>query len=394
MRLIIIAFRLIMKKKLGVSLLIFQMIITAIILITLLGKIHHIYESYNIIDIFSKKDAYYFNLHSFYEPEKFDLKAILQKKAKISFDIGKIVELSVSTNGSGVIPAIGYNDELLKSVSINMESGKWFDLNKSYNEIPIIAIGERYKTGQIVYLSKSKIKALVIGTIGKGSFLPAANGFSSSGLSDIENLVSNVRYDFIIPYDCKKIPSINLKSVEYGYLQNFFLIMDKDNYIKNNNIDKYLSEYGQISSIEIMKENYFNRLQDFFTENGLVFLIFSITTIVGIGGINIISSLENEIRYVVYYVYGMTKKQYLLIEIIRAGFQLVLGFSLTLGIFYLTPLKRGFSGVMFTINSITFTIVFAYFVLIYIVSSLLISLRLWDKTYQKSSNFANNIKGD
>ena len=77
---------------------------------------------------------------------------------------------------------------------------------------------------------------------------------------------------------------------------------------------KMLSDYGAITSVEQMQENYNKSNREFLFTNGIVGIVFLFLTMTGIGGINYIQSKNNDKFYTILFMLGMNKNKRMLIE--------------------------------------------------------------------------------
>ncbi|MFQ6932102.1 MAG: hypothetical protein ACLRR3_14095 [Eubacterium sp.] len=76
---------------------------------------------------------------------------------------------------------------------------------------------------------------------------------------------------------------------------------------------KMLSDYGAITSVEQMQENYNKSNREFLFTNGIVGIVFLFLTMTGIGGINYIQSKNNDKFYTILFMLGMNKNKRMLI---------------------------------------------------------------------------------
>lgn len=355
------------------------MIISTIIFISLIGKMQYLLLTKNTINIFNDKNAYYFTPAIYYDFNKFDLDYILSESINSNYSIGEIYNLYIKGENANMQYAYGYNDAIIEYADITLTNGKWFETDKKYNKIPVIAIGNNYKVNDLIYFTSESgglLEAEVIGTINKNDYLLTFYSSGSKDNASLNNLVTPASGNFIVPYNSNSIPSIHQEDTLFSHIQYGNIIIFNEQSI-NQEVYSLLNEYGEVSSINAMKSNYSNEIHDFFISNSIILLIFSMLTLTGIGGVNSMVSIENERRYTILFMNGFTNKRCAVTEVIRMGILILISFLTVMILYYnFAPLKKMLSFGEYRINFITFLLVLLYMILIFSIGSISFILKL------------------
>jgi len=280
---------LISKNLRSFLLLLFQMMLSAIILISLIGKVQSIMDTKAVVNIFNDENAFYFTPYSYYDSDKIDVNEILNDQINANHKICELSDIYLCDTQGKTFSVLGYNDEMILYSNIRMKSGHWFDKNYSQDYIPIVAVGNKYKVGDIININSiisGQIKpAYVIGTIRDGEYVTAFNGGGSKNNASLGNLSLPIHCSFIVPLQSKIWKSFHqYDSKNYSVESSKIIIFNKEQ--SSDKVYSVLSEYGDVSNISVMKKNYTIQNNDFFIANSILLLVFTLLTLTGIGGVN------------------------------------------------------------------------------------------------------------
>lgn len=371
-KIFILSLQLIWKRKLSFLLLVFQIIVSSIIFIGMIGQVQMIVSSYSTANTFDNTKAYYFSPYAFNMDQNINIESIAREKLNKNVTTGTAYEVLLYDRNETQYYCYGYNDTLLSYVNFELIDGNTFENHKSTELMPIISIGNQYQVGEeFEFVDESNrliAKGQVVGTISKENYIINFNSGSSIDFSSLMDIVSVPYADFVIPVNSQLYCSFDTeKYSDYTIKQNCELI-----FANNTNTDTVydeLCQYGSVSSINIMKDNYVNKINNELTTNGIILLVFTLLTLAGLGGINGIQSIENKKLYNIYYILGITSKKCSLIEAIRSFILMLLSFTLVLSLYYLTPLKELFNSYTYKIDWFTFFMTFIYIALIFLITS-------------------------
>lgn len=371
-RVLILTVRMINKDRWSYVLLIFELVLTSIIFLPFVGKLQAEMATKNIINVFNDRNACYFNPYEFFDVEKNNIKKILQKDGCSDLEVGEISDISLEMSNGKELSAYGYNDTIIDFVRLSLSQGSWFEKQEKDDCIPIISIDPKLKMNDIVEFAgsddTSKVKGKVIGVMSREEYVMTFNSSGNNDFSKLSDFVSSPEADIIVPYQCKNYKSFTEKNIEEGSYQPGKILMTK----KEKSLDKIIKichQYGSISKINKMKENYQKDKRDFYISNGIVLAVFSLLSLAGIGGFNGIQSMLHERMFTIYYMLGLSKRRCMLMEGLRTFLLLIVSFGSVLILFYLLKFNRLFNADEYRMNGITFSIVFLFLCLICFVSS-------------------------
>lgn len=348
------------KQKKGYLLLSFEIVLTAIILLSFIGKMQYSFSTKNVTDTFKGSNSFYFTGFSFYKSDEYPLKKILNEKADFKFKLGEVTDIYFKDDNNNTIYAYGYNDLLIEYTNLQLEEGMWLNQQQNKNEIPVIALNDKYQVGDVIQIpsqtSKDIYSARIIGKIVKNSYILSFQSGASNDFANVDNFVTPAYADIIIPYESDNTMSIPEDVCEYTDKQSGTIIMVGDNSVYDE-VYQICNNYGNISNISIMVENYTNNMRDYYLTNGIILIVFTILTLVGIGGFNGIQSILFERVYTVYYMLGLSKLRCVIIEVMKIVILLILNYSIII-LLYLWKLKNLFPKESFKITPITFIAIF------------------------------------
>lgn len=365
MKLFIVTARMMKKRRKTILLLMAEMILSSVVMASLVGQMLFIHKSSRIVNAFNGFDCYYFTPHFYYDPD-FYIGDYLSDEEKASTELGTTHIMSVKTEQHGLRHAVGYTDFVIDRACVEMEEGDWFNTADCSN-IPLVAVGDEYKTGEQVTFENGST-GTIIGTVRKDSYIISFTHSGSSGnasLSDFISLPSEA--GFIVPYQSEHYQSLPEEVIEHD-MANFSQIVYIRNPDMKSRVTGTLKQYGYISSIEEMENNFNEENRDYFITNGIIFFIFMILTVVGIGGINGIWRVEDEHAYTVMYILGLDTKKCMVIEALKTFTVVGISYLFFLAVYRWlldSVLPVGISAESGWIPAVTFL----YFLVIYAVSS-------------------------
>lgn len=364
-----LSFQLIQKKIVIYIILSIQMIISIIVFIGIVGKVQVISDSQKIIETLNRTNNLYsltpFFLYSSGTMNSDWIQDILNLKEIES--IGEYRTGIYLVNGT-VKESIEYGDSILNIINIDLVDGEWFNKhNMATDYIPVIAKVGSYKVNDVIVLSNSnktyKQKAIVIGTIAKDEYiLTLSSGGSSVSYLD---LIDFCKADLILPHS-KMTGYHDIKNREDNTIANLFVFSKEG--VSDDRLKGILEEYGSVSSVNQMKQEYISRNREYFRYYGVALLIFTLISSVGIAGINGIINVMNQKKFAIYFIIGLTAKQCAFIEAIRTGILLIATYVSTILIVYNTKIIDNFHNSM-KINFTLWCLIFIYLILIYMITS-------------------------
>lgn len=314
MKICILSIRIIWKNKWSYLLLLFELVLVAVIFLSICSKLQGTISSWEVVNTFSGENMYYYSQNSYTDKS---LQDILRKDTLEKLQIIDIPYIFFRDRKNRGFSALGYCDSIISVSQFKLSEGVWFHKYKGKN-IPVISADSDYQTGDMIELKRNgKIcKLEVIGCMDRNAYILNFHGSSSFEMGHLDSLVSHPDVQLIVPYYSNKYLSVSEQYLDYceSSISKIVLIPDEDT--AKQFIDQ-CREYGSISSIETMEKNYNNKLRDDFIVNGVVFIVFVILSIVGLVGFNGIQSAIYEKSYIIYYLLGCTHSQCVKIEVLK-----------------------------------------------------------------------------
>lgn len=329
MRTIILAFKLIKKRKNSIVFMTLELVVSAIVLIALIGQLTVDAHIQDITKIIQNSNCVFFTPYDYYTPDFF-VQNFMNKKWKNKVSVESIHDLVCKKQNGGEIQALGYGDKLLEGMNIPMESGKWFSPEEMGTEyIPVVSVGKQWKVGDNIEF-RDGTKGKVIGRVKlEQAMLNLSQGSSDGGESFSQFVGYYKKSLIIIPYKSKNYMNPSKEIFQMDVKEDSNLIYFQEN-INKKELKKELRKYGNVSFVPEMKNNYEEEKMQTMIVDGVEVFVFSILTAVGILGINGIESIKNERTYTILYMLGLDAKRCMIVE----GINTCIVFLISLGIIY------------------------------------------------------------
>lgn len=366
MKIVLIAIKLAKKRKMSLFLLTAEIIISSIVLLSSISEIIYIQNSYKIADNFEGKECYYYSSYDYYTPD-FNVIEYLEDDIKNNIQTGEVKDCYIECDNGAVISALGYNDFIIDRINVELSSGVWFDRRNTKN-IPIIAIGDNFKVGQTINIHDD-IVAEVIGTISRDAYLLTFEGAGSTGYTSLDNILSTASgRSFIVPYHTEKYTGFPdgdyIKAM--GCLGTIVKVKNPE---MLSDVKSKLREYGDVSSVEEMQNNYKTENREVLFINITMTIVFLIITFVGIYAINGIQSIKNERNYTIMHILGLSQMKCMIIEAINTF--AVIGIAYIVFLLLSRQIMTLITAVIDSANEEWVKIaILLYFMIIYIVTSI------------------------
>ncbi len=368
MKTFMIAMRLIRKRRGSLLLLGIEIILVAMVFFSILSEMVFVKNTSQIVEILQGTHTWYFTPFEYYDPD-FCLSDYLQDEDKEYIEEGNACDVIVDSFDYGNLTGLCYSDMIINELQITMQSGIWFtDLNETEdNRIPVVTARNRFKIGEEIELTCGKT-LYVIGTISNQEYLLFFMNSANSGNASLGNIMEGIGdIELILPYDSEEHSCLSEEDFLFFYEENSqMLSIDETSDVEK--ITDTIRNYGALSSISEMKDNYIAQLREFYITEGMILLVFSVLTVVGMIGINGIQSVENERTYTICFMLGMDRRKSMLIEAINTFF--VVGVSyLAFIIIYQFYYKALLTEIESTLEAGIFMGLFVYLLLVYAITS-------------------------
>ncbi len=372
MRYVLISIRLLAKQKRAFIVLVLETIFSILMLLGLIGKLQTVVNTMFINDSVIKTNSFYLYAYPYVMaenkmPEEFYRKVDEMEGSK---GVGVISDLP-AYDEQRVYSCILYNDTIIGNIELPLKEGEWF-LSEADSEdsIPLIYIGDNFEAGDTVDLSfgskSNRVrKTRIVGTMPLNSHIISfANGGSVNN-SSFGDMSYKVRQElFIAPESCLDQSELVMRMEQNGKLMFF------EPNVSDDEVYKAFQDYGAVTSVARLESLHWEEVRVFMIRNGIVFLIFALLTIFGIGGQNGVQYIKNKRQFAIYYMLGMTSKQCACIEAIRAFLLLGLSWGGSAVVLRIKAVRYTLLSDDVTADGYTFAIVAAYIILIYMITSI------------------------
>ncbi|WP_448902398.1 hypothetical protein [Eubacterium sp.] len=355
MKILNMTYKILKKDVKYFLLIIFEVVVVSIIFMSLIGKIQVIKLNSNFEEELNINDGYYFTRYGYFDQDNEEIQDIFaQNKIKQL----KIYDVYLQCNNQNIY-ACGYTEELLNNYKCKVKKGKWFE-NKKYDYVPAIGIDGIYKVGDEIYCENKKI--VIIGLVDKNQFVINFGKSASSGKASVSNLLQKMQTGIIVPYECTNMSCLTNKDVTDSVAQMSEIILPDEQLTGNQK--NVINQYGDLTKLNDMVSNYKCENRDFFVTNIIIFVVFILITLAGIGGINCMLEIKNERRITIYYMYGLTKVQCIMIQELRTIMTMIIGY-ISFILTYFICIKKIFVNEYLLVNAYTFTAIAILIVVIF-----------------------------
>ena len=370
---ILFSWNLIIKKFRTHSLMALQTSISILLLVFLVSRMQFIDHTSNISNTFNGQNAFYFMPYKYLD-DSFHIEDTLAKTTTPVESIGEIGNLFFKDDYSNVVAAYGYSDTMIDLCNLSLSDGAWFaGATTDLGSVPAIAVGDLYSIGDVIELTQPTTgqthRFEIIGTIENSSYILTFDKSGSFGVSSVEYFISLPRYQLIVPYDSERYLSIaktedeNLLYMESSLAK---ILIFGDECPAEEVLDE-LRQYGHATYISDMLVNFDQSIIKEFVTSVIICIIFTLLTLVGVGGNNGIQNMLNEHEFIVYYMLGATQKQIVWIEAMRGGFIMLASFILAILLNVIFP--NFYPLDMHRVTPATFFVAFLYLLAVYFSTS-------------------------
>ncbi|HAZ90976.1 MAG TPA: hypothetical protein DCX21_03280 [Eubacterium sp.] len=316
MKTLLIILGLIKRKKQTTILLTIEICICLIAFNGLIDSRMEIKKKAAVVNTFEDNDIYYFGWAK-YLPSDFELKKVIPVDILENMQIGSVGLMNIKLKEGGGFGALSYSKLIADNLNYDLKSGVNFSKSDS-DYIKGIWIGDRYKTGDIIETDNGA-KIEIIGVMPIGSYAVSCTSGGGNGASSLDSFVKAAEKEGLL------IEEAELLS-KYMYGEQRCKIIDIKDDERRDEIIGILRDYGTISSIKEMRDNYKYDNDVDRIVNMVLFVVFSVVTMAGIVAVNGIQAKKNTKIYAIYYMCGMSPKKNIMIEAISTSLVMMIAF--------------------------------------------------------------------
>lgn len=366
-KLVIMTFRDMWKHKGAYVLLTLELLLVAILFLSFFSRLQGVYASSDVRNAFNTEHMYYYTQYLYINQ---DLKDIISSDLREKIEIAEIPTIVISDSNKEEYIGYGYSDRIIDACQYKMSEGIWFHEYQG-NNIPVISLDPNIKVGEIIQLKeKPNLYHLeVIGYMDSSSYILNFHGGASNNQASLNSFVSHPNSQLLVPYNSQRFLSVKkdvIKLKDSGLQRMVFIEDEMD-------AEKFLNQchdYGSVSSVSKMKENYEMDIKNDFIVNGIVLIVFTILSITGLIGFNGIQNAIHERDYLIYYFLGGDNHQFVIIEMLKNFFVLAASFLLFLILYKKMDIFEYSSSELGVIDLKTIIVTFCFLAMICVGTSL------------------------
>lgn len=352
-----------------------EVVIVLLILVSMIGKLQAMYATNEIGNAVVDKNVYAFSEYDYYRENTTEVDKCLDKYHVINLPT---CFLGMTLNGEE-ISMLGYSEKLFDVYSPKLEDGEWIDSTKEYEYIPVIVSGDKYQVGECFETKDPQLTFQVVGIISPEEYVLLTGVGGTTGYASLSEVFYKISSDFIVPCDCEHLKCVWKEQIDARAEWSGRLILLPDELAnREEEIVKEINQYGYITNVKKMSENYNASNREFCIVNGIVLFVFSMITLAGVGGINNMVEIKNEKRMTIYYMYGFTKRKCMLYTYLSAIIPLILGEFIFI-FWYYHGLDETYTVDLLEINIFTFVAAAVYLVILFHITIIPEMIRLGKK---------------
>lgn len=376
-----LAWNLIVKKYKSQALLVLQTVLALLLLMFLLGRIEFLRWNFESANAFTTQDSYFFMPYHF-KPASFDIMDTLAKEyPSLSVENGDIRSLTLWEDGQTPLSALGYNDVILQHCRLPLQEGSWFEDAPQNGEVPAISVTGAYAVGDVLSCTQNDGTPLTLRIIGRLDRHAQVLAFKTTGSANaisIEDFLTRPNCDLIVPLASARFASVALTGDDAqpddGLLASAQILQIPQDELTPQEVAERLRPYGTCVPLTTMVENFRADMTLETTTYGVLNLIFTVLTLVGLGGNNAMQNMMNERQFVIYYMLGAPQKRVVRIEVLRSG--LLLGISFLFFVLLSLFIPSLYPADTHLLTGRVYLQSVGYLILIYLLSSGLFLVRL------------------
>lgn len=317
---LLIAFRLLWKRKAANLIILLEVLLSVIALAQSFVFLADYMDSVRVVRELPMNQTYALSRFNYYSEQEI-LKQL--EKDSLVTGIGRVRRNTVFYNSASCNLTV-YNQALIDHYMPALKSGSWLDADPTYEDGTINAVVSgnlKLKVGEtaIMDLPEGSLKIRVVGVLAEPAQYMFPTGSASPGYFSADIIISNDETVIIREEDLIALNIGNIDKLTYE-MPNLFIFTRKD--IPESEMQEALhkwNQYGEISSMENLADIYFSNANDQINAGAVTFIIYLCLTLTTVLTSNVIQSMRNERRFTVYYLCGMNWKKGAAIEGTRIG---------------------------------------------------------------------------
>lgn len=375
MAIVLIALKLLWKRKLTNIVLIVQILLSVIMLAQVFVAIEDYLDNLQAVNELPVNDTIVLSLFDYYDPE-YAAQQILSSPQVDS--IGRVYMNENTFCNNMPCNLAAYNESIISRYSPGLQSGSWLSDRSSAGgkTVPAVVSGEiGLKIGDTADIGLPDGKTCRIAVVGilkepTQYFFPS--GSASPEYFSAESVISQKPVILVRDTDLGG-PSVFAPPSYTPVITNMFIFLKQNT--DDTNIDTAMrkwSKYGEATPMISLVSTFNKNTEQMIGGTTIMFVVFLSLAVIGVLSNNVIQSLRNRRLFAVYYLLGMNWKKGAAAEACRVGILIIITMLLTLVIgklgllmlTWMTPMRAFlFYGIVFLYLVVMFTAVGTGFII-------------------------------
>ena len=332
MNTLFIVLRFLWKRKLANLILIFEMMLSIVMLAQLFVFVMKHIDNKRAINELPIKNAFVLNTFDYYYSE------LIMERIKCSPVVDSIgrVYMGYAICKDAPCNLAVYNEGIIDHYSPELDNGVWLDSPSTVDDEKIRAVVSAdigLKVGDTVSVNLTKrgmSQLIVVGILKEPTQYLFPSGGASSKLFSAESIIKQSSVIIIRESEFGDA-AVLLPPQEIPVPQNIFVFM-KDNCSKsdiNVALDSW-RKYGEVTPMASLILTYNKNTEELISAGAIFFAVFLFLAVTSVLSNNVIQNLNNRRQFTIYYLLGMNWKRGLTIEIDRIILLIIMTMGLTI----------------------------------------------------------------
>lgn len=317
---LLIAFRLLWKRKAANLLILLEVMVSVISLAQSFVFVMDYWDCVKGVSELPMEQTYALYRFDYYSEQE-----VIQQLEKdpLITGIGRVRWSVASFNSTGC-ELVTYNQPIIDHYKPALQSGRWLDSDSPQEDgimEAVVSSNLKLKAGDTVVmdLPEGSLEIRVIGILAEPTQYLYPSGAASPGYFSADMIISNQEAVLIREEDLavKNIGSISKLTHE---MPDLFLFTREG--ISDSEMQETLhkwNQYGEIGRMESVTSTFFSKSKDLINAGVVTFITWLCLTLTLVLVNNVMQSMRNERRFTIYYMCGMKWEKGAAIEATRIG---------------------------------------------------------------------------
>jgi len=372
---VLIAIKLLWKRKLANFVLVIQILLSIIMLAQVFVAIEDYRDNLRAVNELPVNNTVVLSIFDYYDTEYVTQQVLSSPQVE---SVGRVYMGDIVFCNNVSCNLAAYNEGIISRYSPELQSGSWLSDYSSFsgNAIPAVVSSDmKLKVGDVTDVSLSDgqtRKITVIGILKEPTQYLYPWGSASPEYFTASSVISQ-KPVIIVRYTDFGETSVFETPMDVPITTSIFIFLKSD--AADTNMDTFRTEwnkYGEITPMQSLVSTFNTNTNTMIGGTTIMFVVFLLLAATGVLSNNVIQSLRNRRQFTVYYLLGMDWKKGAAVEVCRVGILVIFTMALSLiagklGLLmleWMTPARAFlFYGLVFLYIVVMFTAVGAGFMI-------------------------------